>query len=219
MASSTVASGTVAAGGDAGGAGEDGPGPAAGDDAERQPDEQRDGGEGAGLPGDRAEHLPPGEAEGLEQRQVAAAAAHAGEQHVGQGTDGEHREHHGEGERGVPDAGVVLDVAGPLVGDGRHDAGADRAAAGREDLGDLGGRGGQVGAGPVPEQEEVVAEFAGRCTRESVVRSGVPADSTMAGSTAPVPRPVGAKLPRLNAGSTATPTIAHPVRGGQGRRW
>ena len=98
------------------------------------PTTQRGGGQRAGLPGDRAQHLPPGEPEGLEHRQVAAAPPHPGEQHVREGADGEHAEHRGERERGVPDGGVVLDVAGPLVGGHRARAvrAADRLGGGGE---------------------------------------------------------------------------------------
>ena len=66
--------------------------------------------------------LRPGQAEGLEHGEVAAAAAYPGEQDVGERADSEQGKDGAQDQRGVPDACVVLDVARPLVGGHRAES-------------------------------------------------------------------------------------------------
>jgi hypothetical protein len=85
--------------------GEQPPGPAAGGDAERQADQQGDGGQGGGLPGQGAADLSPDEPQGLEDGQVAAPPPAGADQRVGQGSDRQQRQQPGEQEGDLGDAG------------------------------------------------------------------------------------------------------------------
>jgi hypothetical protein len=68
-----------------------------------------------------------------------------GEHHVGQGADREQGKDGTQDERGVPHAGVVLDVARPLVGGDQ--AQAPRAAGPGDDRLQAASGGPQIGAG------------------------------------------------------------------------
>jgi hypothetical protein len=70
----------------------------------------------SGRPAGRAEQLGPAQAERLEHGEVAPPALYPAEQYVSQGADAKQGEDGAQDERGVPHAGVVLDVARPLVG-------------------------------------------------------------------------------------------------------
>src|SRR6266567_8563633 len=70
-------------------AGENAPCPPAARDAGGQPDQQRDRGDGGGLPRDGMPDLPPDEAECLQDRQVAAPAAGGAGKHMGQRPGGD----------------------------------------------------------------------------------------------------------------------------------
>ncbi len=80
------------------------------------------------------------QAEGLEQGQVPVAAADAGQQGMAERADRQRAEEHTEDERRVADAGVVIDVAGPLVGGDQAEA---PRAAGPGDRGFQAARGGR----------------------------------------------------------------------------
>ena len=154
MASSTSGDRHVGLIGHPGRPGEHHPGPASGQHAQRQADEQRGRGQGGRLPAHDAQQLGPDQAQGLEQGQVTAAAADPGQQGMAERADRQHAEERAEDQRGVADAGVMLDVAGPLVGGDQAEA---PRAAGPGDRGFQAARGGgQVGARLVAEQEEVV---------------------------------------------------------------
>ena len=101
-------------------------------------------------------------------------------------------------ERGVPHSGVVLDVAGPLVGG--HQAQAPRAPGAGDGRLTWAAARPQIGARPVPQEEEVVAGRGGAAER------GFGWDSTEAGTTAPVPRSVALPPPTLKSAKTAEPT-------------
>ena len=72
-------------------------------------------GQGGCLPAHHCQQLRLAHANDLEDGQVAAAAAHPGDQHVGQRGDAEQGEQGAEDERRIADPGVVLDVERPLV--------------------------------------------------------------------------------------------------------
>ena len=116
MTSSTSGTGTSAWLPTPADAGEQQPGPAARQQAERQAYQQRRRGQRDGLPGHDPQQLGPEQAEGLEHREVAPPPPHPGEQHVGERPHREQGQDGTQDEWGVPDPGVVLDVAGPLVG-------------------------------------------------------------------------------------------------------
>ena len=122
-------------------------------------DDEADGREGGGLPGDGGAYLSAVEAEGFEQGEVAAAAADGGDERV---ADGEERE---SGEEGGEGGGEPVDLAEAV------DFGGDGACGGVAEVG-VGGDAmldrGAVGTGR--EADEEVA--AGRLLASKIALRG-----------------------------------------------
>ena len=96
-------------GGDADAVGDGSPDEAADEQPGGDADDEADGGEGGGLPGDGGAYLSAVETEGFEQGEVAAAAAHGGDERVADGEERESGEESGEGGREPVDLAEAVD--------------------------------------------------------------------------------------------------------------